>query len=303
LIWRKVANVLGRPEGLRYFCGVDARLTTSTMRPEHIPDGLRLCRAAGWNQTARDWARFLDVTPDGARIAMAAGRVVGTAATIRYGDAFAWIGMVLVDPAVRGRGIGTRLFDEALGLLSDIPVARLDATPAGYPLYLKRGFVAEHRVHRMTNTSAVSRQPVGAGVRAIGPDDLARMLPLDVMAFGAARESTLRWMLEGAPQMAWLADDGSRVRGFVLGRHGHAFDHVGPVIAEDVGTAAALTVAALAVTSRPVVLDATAHVPEWLDWLTSRGFVEQRELIRMTRGTLQVANTDQQFAILGPEFG
>jgi GNAT superfamily N-acetyltransferase len=104
-------------------------VTTALMRPEHIPDGLRLCRAAGWNQTARDWAQFLDATPDGARIAVADGGVVGTAATIRYGGAFAWIGMVLVDPAVRGRGIGTRLFDEALGLLSDIPVARLDATP------------------------------------------------------------------------------------------------------------------------------------------------------------------------------
>ena len=131
-------------------------LTTSTMRPEHIPDGLRLCRAAGWNQTARDWAWFLDETPGGARIAMTEGRVVGTAATIRYGGACAWIGMVLVDPAMRGRGIGTRLFDEALGLLSDIPVARLDATPAGYPLYRKRGFAEEHRVHRMTNTSAAS---------------------------------------------------------------------------------------------------------------------------------------------------
>jgi GNAT superfamily N-acetyltransferase len=278
-------------------------VTTALMRPEHIPDGLRLCRAAGWNQTARDWAQFLDATPDGARIAVADGGVVGTAATIRYGGAFAWIGMVLVDPAVRGRGIGTRLFDEALGLLSDIPVARLDATPAGYPLYLKRGFVEEYRVHRMTNTSAASRHPVAAGVRAIRPHDLARMLALDVTAFGAARESMLRWMLEGAPQMAWLADDGRRVRGFVLGRHGHAFDHLGPLIAEDVDTAAALTVAALAVTSRPVVLDATPHVPGWLEWLTSQGFVEQRELMRMTKGPAPATDRERQFAILGPEFG
>ena len=278
-------------------------VTTALMRPEHIPDGLRLCRAAGWNQTARDWAQFLDATPDGARIATAEGRVVGTAATIRYGGAFAWIGMVLVDPAARGRGIGTRLFDEALGLLSDIPVARLDATPAGYPLYLRRGFEEEYRVERMTNTSAASRQPLAAGVRAIRPDDVARMLSLDVTAFGAARGSMLRWMLEGAPQLAWLADDGRRVRGFVLGRHGHAFDHVGPVVAEDVDTAAALTAAALAATARPIVLDATPHVPGWREWLTSRGFVGQRALIRMTKGTPPVANTHQQFAILGPEFG
>jgi GNAT superfamily N-acetyltransferase len=278
-------------------------VTTSTMRPEHIPDGLRLCRAAGWNQTARDWARFLHATPDGARVATVDGRVVGTAATIRYDHAFAWIGMVLVDPAARGRGIGTRLFDEALALLSDIPVARLDATPAGYPLYLKRGFVEEYRVLRLTNTSAASRQPVAAGVRAIRPDDLARMLALDVTAFGAARGSMLRWMLNGAPQMAWLADDGTRVRGFVLGRHGHASDHVGPVIAADVDTAAALAGAALAATSRAVVVDATPHVPEWLERLRLLGFVEQRQLIRMTKGAAPATDRERQFAILGPEFG
>ena len=278
-------------------------LTTSTMRPEHIPDGLRLCRAAGWNQTARDWARFLDETPDGARIAMTEGRVVGTAATIRYGGACAWIGMVLVDPAMRGRGIGTRLFDEALGRLSDIPVARLDATPAGYPLYRKRGFAEEHRVHRMTNTSGAPRRAPAAGVRAVRPDDLARMLPLDLAAFGAGRESMLRWMLEGAPQMAWLAEEGTRVRGFVLGRRGHVFEHVGPVIAEDADTAASLTLAALAVTSRPVVLDATPHVPGWLERLRALGFVEQRELIRMTKGAAPATDRQRQFAILGPEFG
>lgn len=282
---------------------MDARLTTSTLRPEHIPDGLRLCRAAGWNQTARDWARFLDAAPDGARVAMVDGRVVGTAATMRYRDAFAWIGMVLVDPAARGQGIGTTLFDEALGLLSDIPVARLDATPAGYPLYLKRGFVEEYRVHRMTNMSATTGEAVTEGIRAIRPDDFTRMLALDVTAFGAARESMLRWLRDGAPSMAWVADDGTGVRGFVLGRHGHAFDHVGPVIAEDVDTAAALAAAALAATSRPVVLDATPHVPEWRERLRSLGFVEQRELIRMARGTPPPATPDRQFAILGPEFG
>jgi hypothetical protein len=129
------------------------------------------------------------------------------------------------------------------------------------------------------------------------------MLAVDVTAFGAARATMLRWMLEGAPEMAWLADDGTRVRGFVLGRHGHVFDHIGPVIAADVDTAAALTVAALAATSRPVVLDATPHVPGWLEWLTSRGFVEQRELIRMTRGAAPATERERQFAILGPEFG
>jgi GNAT superfamily N-acetyltransferase len=278
-------------------------VTTFPMRPEHIPDGLRLCRAAGWNQTARDWAQFLGYGPDAARIAISDGRVVGTAATIRYGGAFAWIGMVLVDPAAQGRGIGTRLFDEAFGMLSDVPAAGLDATPAGYPLYLKRGFVEEYRVHRMARSALAAHETVSAGVRPMRPDDLARVLAADASAFGADRAPMLRWMLDGGPGLAWVVDSGARIRGFVLGRHGHAFDHIGPVIAEDPEDAAALTRAVLAVTSRPVVLDATPHVPGWVEWLHTEGFVEQRELIRMSKGILPVAAAERQFAILGPEFG
>ena len=277
--------------------------TTSAMRPEHIPDGLRLCRAAGWNQTARDWARFLDSTPDGARVAVVDGRVVGTAATIRYGSAFAWIGMVLVDPAARGRGIGTRLFQEAVELLSDMPSARLDATPAGYPLYQKQGFVEEYRVQRMSRPTGFERGATIGGVRPLGGEDVGRVLAMDARAFGTSREAMLRWMLEGAPQLAWVADDGAPAPGFVLGRHGHDFDHIGPVIAESREVAATLVQAALSATTRQVIVDATPHAPGWHEWLRSNGFVQQRELIRMTRGPSPAADREWQFAILGPEFG
>lgn len=277
-------------------------LTTAPMRPEHILDGLRLCRAAGWNQTARDWRQFLDMTPHGARVAISEGHVVGTAATIRYADAFAWIGMVLVDPAARGRGIGTRLFHEAVELLSDMPAARLDATPAGYPLYLKQGFAEEYRVHRMTRP-AVGRRPAAGSIRPMRGEDVRRVVAMDVRAFGAAREAMLHWMLDGAPELAWVAGDGAHLRGFVLGRRGHAFDHIGPVVAGNLEDAVALTAGALAVTSRPVILDATPHVPGWREWLRREGFDDQRELIRMTRGAAPSTDLERQFAILGPEFG
>ena len=104
-----------------------------SMRATDIDAGLRLCRVSGWNQVRRDWEQFLALSPDGCCVAEHEGHVVGTVATVRYGTRFGWIGMVLVDPAVRGRGIGTRLLDHALALLSDMPLVRLDATPAGTP--------------------------------------------------------------------------------------------------------------------------------------------------------------------------
>src|SRR2546426_12200613 len=77
-----------------------------------IPAGMRLKEIAGWNQTPADWERFLSASPEGCFVTEVEGRVVGTATTINYEDRFAWIGMVLVDPDYRGRGIGTRLLEK-----------------------------------------------------------------------------------------------------------------------------------------------------------------------------------------------
>ena len=120
------------------------------MRAGDIPAGLRLCRASGWNQLAPDWERFLAFSPDGCRVALGhSGEVIGSIATLRFGDRFAWIAMVLVDPAHRRAGIGTRLLQEALLLLEDMPAVRLDATPAGFHVYEPAGFREEYPLQRM----------------------------------------------------------------------------------------------------------------------------------------------------------
>src|SRR5687767_7229039 len=120
------------------------------MHHDDIPAGLRLCRLADWNQIAADWRFFLASSPRGCRVAVDdMGDVVGTVATIAYGSAFSWIGMVLVDPEHRRAGIGTRLLHEALALLGDETTARLDATPAGRHVYVPLGFCDEYELQRM----------------------------------------------------------------------------------------------------------------------------------------------------------
>ena len=117
-----------------------------TMTRTDIPAGIRLKEIAGWNQTAADWERFLNASPEGCFVAEVGGKVCGTATTISYEKRFAWVGMVLVDPEYRSHGIGTKLLERAIEYLdtSKIPTVKLDATPLGRPLYEKLGF---HTLH------------------------------------------------------------------------------------------------------------------------------------------------------------
>jgi len=79
--------------------------------------------------------------------------VVGSVATIRYGQNLAWIGMVLVDPVHRQQGIGRRLLEEAGQILKDENCVKLDATPAGRHVYTKLGFKEEYELSRLSARS------------------------------------------------------------------------------------------------------------------------------------------------------
>ena len=67
-------------------------------------DSLRA--GAGWNQTPQDWQRLLALEPEGCFVAQWNDLLAGTVTTTRFGTKLAWIGMLLVHPQFRRRGIG-----------------------------------------------------------------------------------------------------------------------------------------------------------------------------------------------------
>src|SRR5262245_16769871 len=104
------------------------------MTAADVPLGMRLKEQAGWNQVEKDWLRFLDLEPGGCFVAELDGTAVGTVATCVFGPV-AWVAMVLVNAAYRGRGAGKALMGHALKYLDGRGVAsvRLDATSLGQP--------------------------------------------------------------------------------------------------------------------------------------------------------------------------
>jgi hypothetical protein len=274
------------------------------MARSDIPSGLRLCRASGWNQLEADWRCFLDFNPQGCRVVEQDGRVVGTVTTLRFEEKFSWISMLLVDPELRHRGIGSMLLGEALRLLKDMPTVRLDATPAGKLVYDKFEFLEEYRLVRMRALSPKS--PGFSGVRPMTDFDLPGVLELDREVFGADRSIILRHLYGTAPEYAFVADSAGGLQGYVLGRHGWSADHIGPLVAPDERIARNLAAAPLSKVggARPFLLDAPQHSEDWIVWLRSLGFVEERPFIRMFRGPNAFSGVpSNQFAITGPEFG
>jgi predicted N-acetyltransferase YhbS len=273
------------------------------MTPADVAAGLALCRASHWNQTAQDWRFFLTEAPHGALVAEEEGRVIGTVATLPYGS-FTWISMVLVDPAARGRHVGTTLLQRGLELIGADATARLDATPSGEVIYRKIGFTSEYHLARwfLDVTPSIARR---SGAQPLAPTDWPAIRRMDQRAFGAPRLGLLRRLAAEAPEYARVIRCGSDVRGYVLGRHGHNRDHLGPLVADGPDTAAALLDSIL--TDHPqrrFYLDVPDDRQVWRDVISGIGFAIERPFLRMHRGRLQTPGEPASiYAIAGPEFG
>jgi GNAT superfamily N-acetyltransferase len=281
------------------------------LSPDDVPAALGLCRQARWNQTEEDWRVFLMLAPETCRAACVNGRLVGTVTVLPYGS-FAWIGMVLVDESVRGQGLGTALLQEALAIVGATRTACLDATPLGRPVYMRLGFRADGELHRLerpasTDMTRDARPLDGAGphtLRPWRPEDLGVIARWDRDVFGADRSSLLSRCARGAPHLAWVAEITGETAGYLLGRSGHDFDHIGPLVVRNVEVATMLVAAALTRVSRPIVLDVPDGQSRFAEWLRAVGFRVQRPFTRMSLGPLRSpAMPDTLFAVLGPEFG
>src|SRR5262249_26684832 len=192
--------------------------------------GLRLSRQAGWNQTEVPWRRALELEPDGCFVAEWDGTPVGTTTTCLFGPV-AWVAMVLVAEAVRGRGIGTALMRHALDFLDGRGVAtvRLDATPLGRPVYERLGFVEQFQLARYAGTPTPG--PDVAGVETAQPEQWDRLAARDREVTGTDRRRLLDTLFAEQPDDVRWVRDGDRVAGFLTWRPGALAAQVGPGIA------------------------------------------------------------------------
>ena len=254
-----------------------------------ISAAMKLKEAAGWNQTEADWRRLIKLEPNGCFAAIENDRLVGTTTTTTYGDDLAWIGMVLVDPQYRRRGIATRLMETALAYLDGkVAVIKLDATAEGSPVYEKFGFKAESLVERWRG--AVESRSVGRDDMAV---NLEELLALDRRAFGADRSRLIKSLFDDSPV---------RVRngsGYALARAGTRATYIGPVVATDAAQVENLLDRVMGQLSGSVYIDFNTESGV----LADRGFVKERDLIRMSFGSRTVKTSPLVIAIAGPEIG
>jgi Acetyltransferase (GNAT) domain len=273
-------------------------LQLDRLAESHIGDCMALSSEAGWNQTADDWTLFLHRgivygLPD------SNGRTVATGAVLPYPGGFAWIGMVLVTAPRRRERIGTRILEICCTDVVDRGlVAVLDATPAGQRVYRPLGFEPIFGLTRWQGEGGGRLNPP-VGIRAMSDGDLPAVAAIDAAAFGASRMFLIESLLRRAPQFAFVTQDG-----FALARPGRIATQIGPIVAANEASAAALLDAALSSVAGPVFLDLVDGWGDLTRHLIAHNFTVQRPFLRMGlhRGA-PFGDSARAFVVAGPEFG
>src|SRR5688572_14781339 len=209
---------------------------------DHADTGaaLALSTAEGWNQTAADWARLTRLEPAGCFAAKEGHQLIGTVTTTTYAREMAWVGMMVVHPDFRGRGIGARLMRMVLDYLREQGVAcvKLDATPSGRPLYESLGFVPEGELERWQGVT-----PHGLEVSPRPPhaSPLDRLLTLDQSAYGVDRSRVLELLVTEGPGGPVVVEAvNGDAKGYALARPGRNATYLGPMVASSAAAAGQL---------------------------------------------------------------
>ncbi|MBZ9793144.1 GNAT family N-acetyltransferase [Rhizobium sp. 3T7] len=232
--------------------------------PEHLDAAVKLSRQAGWPHRLEDWQMALTLS-EGV-VAIESDRVVGTVLVTPYKSDCATINMVIVDEAMRGRGLGRKLMDAALQIAADRPL-RLVATTEGLPLYEKLGFRETGRVLQHQGIVGAIAEP-GQTEQAAAAD-IEAIVALDRLAFGADREAMIAY-LGKVGNFAVIRRDG-HVCGFGAIRPFGRGETIGPVVAEGLEDAKALVSHFISTrTGLFIRLDTTAETGLSL-WLAEQG--------------------------------
>jgi len=190
----------------------------------------------GWGYIKRDIERCWHYEPNGCFIAEAKGDPVGHVFSICYGKT-GWIGLLIVDPMERGKGIGAVLTQAAIDYLQHVGVEtiRLEAVERAVALYRRLGFREEF--YSLRFSKQLKRKEIqkasSENVFPMRQKDLEEIAEFDSRFFGANRLRVLQSLYKDQPQNCFVASEKQKLLGYLMSRKISKIHRIGPWVSQN----------------------------------------------------------------------
>lgn len=162
--------------------------------------------------------------------------LIASAAIILYGEALASIGMVIVHPDYKGRGIGKVITNSCMNSVSARTPIMLIATDEGKPLYKKIGFrVVSYVSKYICNSYNANHKCAEAEEYMMGykEEDLEGIIKIDEGAFGTSRNEFLKQRIMQSDQCVVVKDTKENVVGYGISIQTPENKIIGPIVAKN----------------------------------------------------------------------
>jgi len=277
-------------------------MTLVTLTPSQIETAIAWAAAEGWNPGLSDQPCFLAQDAGLFLGVVEAGALLAVISATRYAENFGFIGFYIARPDQRGRGHGLAVWRAAMARLEGRLIG-LDGVVAQQANYRRSGFSLAWNNIRFGGVPQVP-DAGGGGIVPAARVPFAALAALDRCVFPVARHDFLRAWLDtpGHAARAMLRDGAVTGLGVLRPcREGHK---IGPLVAEDSATAAALAAALLVgLPPAPVFLDVPEPARHAVALAESLGLKPVFETARMYTGPAPALRLDRVFGITSFELG
>jgi len=274
-------------------------LTIRTMTPADLALALDWAEAEGWSPGNHDALCFHAADPTGFLLGEVAGEPAGCIATVAYDDAFGSLGLYIVRPEFRGRGIGLAIWNAGMAYLGQRNVG-LDGVVSQQANYTKSGFRLAYRNIRYEGTGGGTVAPGIVGLATVPFEDV---LAYDRQMFPAARPHFLRCWIQQPGGVALGARREGRLAGYGVLRACRSGFKVGPLFADDEQIAEDLFRALTAEASGSVVLDVPEANPGAIALARRHGMREVFATARMYTREAPALPIQRIFGVTSLELG
>jgi GNAT superfamily N-acetyltransferase len=245
---------------------------------------LEWAAAEGWNPGLDDADAFYTADPYGFFVAAEGQEPVAAISVVNHSEVFAFLGLYIVKPAFRGRGIGFGLWEHALCHAGERTVG-LDGVPEQQENYAESGFVHAGSTTRYTGRLAPVQD---ADIRLSDPDDIPALIDAEAGSSGYRKEACMAaWFRNGPRRKTIVADRVGPPSNFCTVRQCRDGAKVGPLVADCPETALRLLQHAAAVFADSIMIDVPETSKDLAKLCGDLGMVPGFRTARMYRGPFQ----------------
>ncbi len=257
----------------------------------------------GWGHLEEDFERFLFLDPAGCYVAWQGSKRAGIVTSVSYGNQ-SFLGNLIVQKEMRGRGIGVKLMEYVIDHLDrrGMKTIELDGVFKAVQTYRILNFKDKYLSMRFVRPAAEDRHDMelqGADCT----EDIGTILRFDREKTGMDRSRFLEHLLKRHANTTYMRFWQGITAYAVVRERANKVLHIGPMVAESENVASDLLAA---ICMKHGNRDLTIGVPcisaAALKMVVQRGFLHRPPSLRMYRGS-RVEYEKDVYAIISADAG